>query len=557
MNVLKPLTLLLIVLLAATARAQDAFESALDLDPVRYLSLQHNQTIKTFDSYSREVLHKVTGKSTLDKKPAAYTVLDMAFRPKEYVDRKLIYIRAKPFRADFVDVPFLDEAEKTRIVQEGTISLSQLLDPRMQAAMGEMMSHSTVKADAIRQIGVQGAQLALLLDNPNFRGVLTEPAIVPPQDGKDANDKPWQSVEAVTMHLFGSESHDGHDHAPLTPEYTDKVTKVIAAMGGLQQAWQARDASAANEAMTRLATATEAVNPAIYPAAAKRHFEVFYNTWFRLTLPGAALYCVSLLMFLLAWRAEIKWLYVGGWVFAVLGWLVHAAGIGIRWWLVEKSVGNWFESIPIKNQFESVLFSAFFGVTVGLALEAWKRHGIFGVATSAVGVLSLVAIFTAPYISGRDIGGDIKQNAGILMTYWLYIHVVLVVASYALIAMTFVLGVCYLIRLLMDRNSPTLKTLDDCNVVVLQLAFWVLGVGIVTGALWADVSWGRPWGWDPKETFALVTWIVYLIIVHVRFVTAGRNRAITTSVLSVIGFFVMLFNWIGVNFFLVGLHSYA
>jgi ABC-type transport system involved in cytochrome c biogenesis permease subunit len=71
------------------------------------------------------------------------------------------------------------------------------------------------------------------------------------------------------------------------------------------------------------------------------------------------------------------------------------------------------------------------------------------------------------------------------------------------------------------------------------------------------VSWGRPWGWDPKETFALITWIVYLIIVHVRFVTSGEKRALVTSILSVIGFGVMMFNWIGVNFFLVGLHSYA
>ena len=79
--------------------------------------------------------------------------------------------------------------------------------------------------------------------------------------------------------------------------------------------------------------------------------------------------------------------------------------------------------------------------------------------------------------------------------------------------------------------------------------------GIILGAIWADQSWGRPWGWDPKETFALVTWIVYLIVVHVR--VATEDKAWWTAVLSVIGFFVMLFNWIGVNFFLVGLHSYA
>jgi ABC-type transport system involved in cytochrome c biogenesis permease subunit len=100
-----------------------------------------------------------------------------------------------------------------------------------------------------------------------------------------------------------------------------------------------------------------------------------------------------------------------------------------------------------------------------------------------------------------------------------------------------------------------LRTIDACNVVVLQLAFWLLGLGIILGAVWADESWGRPWGWDPKETFALVTWIVYLIVVHVRI--AVQNKGWWTAVLSIVGFFVMLFNWVGVNFFLVGLHSYA
>ncbi len=91
--------------------------------------------------------------------------------------------------------------------------------------------------------------------------------------------------------------------------------------------------------------------------------------------------------------------------------------------------------------------------------------------------------------------------------------------------------------------------------VILQMAFWFLGTGIICGAVWADHSWGRPWGWDPKETFALVTWIVYLVIVHLRFVTKARSDV--TAWLSVVGFAVMMFNWIGVNFWLVGLHSYA
>ena len=82
------------------------------------------------------------------------------------------------------------------------------------------------------------------------------------------------------------------------------------------------------------------------------------------------------------------------------------------------------------------------------------------------------------------------------------------------------------------QRSATLTTLDQANMVILQMAFWFLGIGIICGAVWADHSWGRPWGWDPKETFALITWIVYLIIVHIRIV-APKVKQTTTAWLSV------------------------
>ena len=101
-----------------------------------------------------------------------------------------------------------------------------------------------------------------------------------------------------------------------------------------------------------------------------------------------------------------------------------------------------------------------------------------------------------------------------------------------------------------------LKDLDKAQMIVLQLAFWGLGVGILLGAWWADHSWGRWWAFDPKETWALITWIIYLIVIHVRF-TTGRNRALVTAWLSVVGFVMMLWTYFGVNLWISGLHSYA
>ena len=106
-----------------------------------------------------------------------------------------------------------------------------------------------------------------------------------------------------------------------------------------------------------------------------------------------------------------------------------------------------------------------------------------------------------------------------------------------------------------QQNGGLGKVLDGATMIFLELSFVTLWTGIVFGAIWADHSWGRPWGWDPKETFALNTWLVFVALVHVRLKV--RDKALWTAVLAVVGCAIMLFNWVAVNFFIVGLHSYA
>ncbi len=106
-----------------------------------------------------------------------------------------------------------------------------------------------------------------------------------------------------------------------------------------------------------------------------------------------------------------------------------------------------------------------------------------------------------------------------------------------------------------EKLPQWLHLCDWSHLVILNLVFVMLFVGIVLGAVWADYSWGRPWGWDPKEVFALNTWIIYAILIHVRFIV--KERGIWTAWLSVAGCLAMVFNWCYVNFFIVGLHSYA
>ena len=106
------------------------------------------------------------------------------------------------------------------------------------------------------------------------------------------------------------------------------------------------------------------------------------------------------------------------------------------------------------------------------------------------------------------------------------------------------------------RKGPSFgEVLDGVTMVLMELSFVMLWAGLVMGAIWADHSWGRPWGWDPKEVFALETFVVFLLLVHVRW--RVKDKGFWTALLALLGEVVMLFNWIVVNFVITGLHSYA
>jgi cytochrome c-type biogenesis protein CcsB len=597
-----------ILCVSSFAHADD-FSDNVDLTPLRTIAAQDRQTIKTLDSYARQTLTTITGHGSLDGHDALFSVLDITFHPTEYADRNLIRIVNVPLRKEFQRLPSISPEEGERIVHDGTISLNLWSQPAVQQMLSDVMASDTRKAGALQQASDAAEMMGELCRNPD---AFLPVAVIPPATG-NADDPLWHHLGEVAGNSsvwikLGQLS--GHPTPPPLASYTaDKIDPCVSAAFTLLEGWNNHDAKAVNTAAVAIASALAQVNPAVYPSELKRNVEVTYNHLAKMTLPGAAFYFLAFVFFLMSAQSSVSRLQLWGLRFLIVGFAIHTLGIAVRWWLVG--------SIPIKNEFESVMFSAWFGVAVGLTLELYRGRGIFGAGASFVGWLSLGAIFCVPYVFGRDIGGEIGQVNGVLMSYWLYIHVTSVTASYSLIGTSFLLSIWWLIRyyrsqaelrdtpgyrlsadvadtdlrpgmagaavlhrtvlqslaallfvpipakksaaipqlIPAERHRTFLANLDACNLVVLQLAFWILGMGIVFGAIWADESWGRPWGWDPKETFALVTWIVYLIVVHVR--VATEDKAWWTAVLSLVGFFIMLFNWIGVNFFLVGLHSYA
>jgi cytochrome c-type biogenesis protein CcsB len=216
--------------------------------------------------------------------------------------------------------------------------------------------------------------------------------------------------------------------------------------------------------------------------------------------------------------------------------------------------------------------------------EAWflRRTAMRGVVALGACVTSMVALMAAHFLPVQ-LNSNIGNMMPVLHDVWLYIHTNVVIFSYALIFMAAVSAFTYLVWRLrgggpayarvggagqamelaaegganasVHRAAGLGEVLDGVTMLLTEVSFVMLWAGIVMGAIWADHSWGRPWGWDPKEVFALNTFIIFALLIHVRWKV--RDKGLWTAVLAVVGAAVMLFNWIVINFVISGLHSYA
>jgi len=232
-----------------------------------------------------------------------------------------------------------------------------------------------------------------------------------------------------------------------------------------------------------------------------------------------------------------------------LYWLlfaVYTAGLGLRWYISGHA--------PWSNGYETMIFVAWATALSGLLFS--RRSPVTLAITS---VLSGIILFVA----GMSwMNPEITPLVPVLKSYWLIIHVAVITSSYGFLAMAALLGLLNLI-LITARGSIRTERLGNSITEVsyiIELAMnaglMLLTAGCFIGAVWANESWGRYWGWDPKETWALVSIITYTAILHLRNVPAANNQFVLSS-LAVLGFSTILMTFFGVNYYLSGMHSYA
>lgn len=211
---------------------------------------------------------------------------------------------------------------------------------------------------------------------------------------------------------------------------------------------------------------------------------------------------------------------------------------------------------PITNIYESLSFFSLCTAGFFLYLKGIFKTGILGAIILPVISIILIWASTFPF--------EIKPLPPVLKSYWLPIHTFFSFAGNGIFLVGFFVSILYIVleRGIKRKNLhsilkrlPSLEVLDTINYRCISYGFPFLTIGIITGSLWAGMAWGSYWSWDPKETWSLITWIFYAIILHNRLAIGWRGKK--TAYMMIIGFFSILFTFLGVNFLLGGLHSYV
>ncbi|QOR74095.1 c-type cytochrome biogenesis protein CcsB [Cruoricaptor ignavus] len=232
-----------------------------------------------------------------------------------------------------------------------------------------------------------------------------------------------------------------------------------------------------------------------------------------------------------------------------VGYVLQFLGLIARWYISGHA--------PWSNGYEAIIFISWVGITAGLVLYRNSNALI-----PAAGFLVAVIMMGFAH-GGSALDPQITPLVPVLKSYWLIIHVAIITASYGFFGLSFVIAIISLIfYILADKNlykkhhSTTIRELTIVSEMSLTIGLYALTVGTFLGGIWANESWGRYWSWDPKETWAFISVMVYAFVLHMRLVPGLRGRW-AFHVASMVAISSIIMTYFGVNYYLSGLHSYA
>jgi cytochrome c-type biogenesis protein CcsB len=483
--------------------------------------------MKPINTFSSELLRKVSHENSFKGMNSDQVFLSMTQGgnlwiqvPIVYIKagndsiRKIIGIDAKQKYASFID--FFDNS--------GNYKLMPYLDAAYKAANPNQFEKDFIETD--KKVNLMESALS---------GSILK--IFPIPD--NANNK-WASYPEL-----GTSGFKG-----MAATYTHNILQLY--FSALEEASRTNDYSQANGLLESITGFQKKYGSKVLPAEEKITAEILYNKYdvFQ-KLPYWYMYAAILMLLftilkIFKERKVLNLAVNAMHIVIVLLFALHTFALIARWYISGHA--------PWSNAYESIIYVAWATMFFGLAFDIKSK---LTVASSA---FVTAMILTAAYMNWID--PEISTLQPVLNSYWLMIHVAIIVASYGPFALGMILGVVSLLLILctneknkikMDLN---IKEITYINEMALTIGLIMLTIGNFLGGQWANESWGRYWGWDPKETWALISIMVYAFVIHSRFVPALRGKWVF-NLMSIFAFLSILFTYFGVNFHLVGLHSYA
>jgi cytochrome c-type biogenesis protein CcsB len=321
---------------------------------------------------------------------------------------------------------------------------------------------------------------------------------------------------------------------------------------GLKEAISSGDYGMVNDLIKDLKTYQVDAGEEIVPSATKIKTEIWLNNlniFSRLSLFYALMGLVYLgMLFIKVFSPTFSMVKAGKIMLGLLiiGFALHTAGLGMRWYVSGRA--------PWSNGYESMIYIAWTSALAGLIFTR-KSYGGLAATTILSGTILLVAMLS--YLDPQ-----ITPLVPVLRSYWLTIHVSLIAGSYGFLMLGAIIGVINLVLMIFltienkKRITKVIREMTYISEVTLIGGLVMISIGTYLGGVWANESWGRYWGWDAKETWALVTILVYAFILHMRIIPKIFNLY-SYNLATLFGFASVVMTYFGVNYYLSGLHSYA
>lgn len=476
---------------------------ALDYSGLENLPIQEGGRKKPYLVFSEEMLLSLSGKNffPLDgkKQSAIETITAIWLSPEGWSSRPIILVNHKGLKEALGLNPALKLFSYDELASNPAL-ITLLNEAEMQRTRPGNQRLAGLPREAAT-VGSRMAELQTLLNGSIFR-FLASP----------------HGSEAAWMPIPGQ-----------TPEVSP-----------LRMAFQKKDTAAFLKESRSLAARLGTVEPQFQPPTWKMALETSYQkshpffwAWIAYALAG------GILIFFGTTPAG----YRMSWIFALTGLLLQVAGFAARILIAGRA--------PVTNMYESIVWVAFGTVFFALIFEAIYRSRYFLLGAIPVAVASLILADTQTVALDRTIS---PLTAVLRDNFWLTTHVLTITLSYAAFALA--LGIGHIILGGITLGKKPGAGIYNNLYRAIQIGVLLLAIGTILGGVWANYSWGRFWDWDPKETWALITLLGYLFLLHGRI--AGKWGGFGLAVGSILAFQCVLMAWYGVNFVLgVGLHSYG